>query len=63
MKVYICEKCGKEYTHKGNYMKHLKRKTPCNKNLINETEIIQTTTDMSELRDMKYIDLFSGIGG
>jgi DNA (cytosine-5)-methyltransferase 1 len=44
-------------------MKHLKRKTPCNKNLINETEIIQTTTDMSELRDMKYIDLFSGIGG
>ena len=40
MKVYICEKCGKEYTHKGNYMKHLKRKTPCNKNLINETEII-----------------------
>ena len=63
MKVYICEKCGKEYTHKGNYMKHLKRKTPCNKNLINETEIIKTTTDMSELRDMKYIDLFSGVGG
>ena len=40
MKIYQCEKCGKEYTHKGNYMKHLQRKTPCNKNLNKKTEII-----------------------
>ena len=45
-------------------MKHLQRKTPCNKNLNNKKQIIkETMTDMSQFRDMKFIDLFSGIGG
>ena len=26
---YTCEKCNKEYDHKGSYLKHLQRKLPC----------------------------------
>ena len=26
---YSCEKCGKEFTQKGHYTKHLNRKNPC----------------------------------
>lgn len=63
MKVYDCQKCGRSFNHKSNYTQHLKRKTPCNKNLNKKVDGINTTTDMFENRDMKYIDLFSGIGG
>ena len=29
MVKYICEKCGKEFTQKGHYTNHLKKKNPC----------------------------------
>ena len=39
---YICEKCGKEFKHKGHLNRHYKKKTPCvNNNVgnkINELE-------------------------
>jgi hypothetical protein len=34
---YNCELCGKNFSQKSNYQKHLKRKTPCNQNIINIT--------------------------
>ena len=34
---YNCELCGKTFSQKSNYQKHLKRKTPCKKNIINIT--------------------------
>ncbi len=30
MPKYSCSKCNKEYIHKGDFKKHLNRKTPCN---------------------------------
>ena len=29
MVKYNCEKCGKEFTQKGQYTKHINRKNPC----------------------------------
>ena len=29
MVIYSCEKCGKEFSQKGHYTKHLNRKNPC----------------------------------
>ena len=29
VKEYSCEKCGRTFTQKGHYLKHLQRKTPC----------------------------------
>ena len=29
MVKYTCNKCGKEFTQKGNYIKHINKKTPC----------------------------------
>ena len=46
MKVYDCQKCGRSFNYKSSYTRHLKRKTPCNKNLNEKVEEINTTTDM-----------------
>ena len=29
MVKYSCEKCGKEFTQKGHYTKHINKKNPC----------------------------------
>jgi DNA (cytosine-5)-methyltransferase 1 len=74
---YNCEKCGKDFTQKGNYNKHLNRKTPCvPKNKIENVHKNDTTeqfTDKTVLESkqiptitndkLKFIDLFCGIGG
>ena len=33
MNYHVCEKCNKEFTHKGHYINHLARKKPCNEKL------------------------------
>ena len=35
MSKYTCEKCGKEFKHKGHYTTHLNKKNPC----VNELKI------------------------
>jgi DNA (cytosine-5)-methyltransferase 1 len=51
---YTCEKCGKEFTQKGQYTKHLDRKTPCAEHHVQVQVQVQA--------QLKYIDLFCGIG-
>ena len=36
---YSCEKCGKEFSQKGNYTKHLNKKIPC---------VVSTNEDMKK---------------
>jgi DNA (cytosine-5)-methyltransferase 1 len=58
MTTFICEKCSKEFNNKGNYTKHLNRKTPC---FVVESDKIEHVE--TELGDLTFIDLFCGIGG
>ena len=73
---YNCDKCGKEFTQKGNYTKHTKRITSCdtksNSNqlttpvlLVNEIKNPEPllSTIQQSLETLKFIDLFCGIGG
>ena len=53
MPSYICSKCSKEFTTQSAYDRHLKRIRPCIPN--NVTEHIGS--------DLKFVDLFCGIGG
>lgn len=46
MVKYICEKCGKEFTQKGHYTKHINKKNPC----VYESQ----NSEISEKSDDKY---------
>lgn len=46
MVKYNCEKCGKEFSQKGNYTKHLQRKNPC---IIKKDETELIDTDQKEI--------------
>ncbi len=55
MVTYICICCKKEFTHKGDYMRHLNKKNKCNKienieqNNINKiTKMTENKTEMTE---------------
>ena len=37
MKEYNCDKCGKIFMHKHNYLHHIQRKKPCNSFFIEKT--------------------------
>ena len=76
---YSCEKCGKEFSQKGHYTKHLNRKNPCIveskvKEMLDKVveeklkEVSLNTDIMKQLpiiidNKLKFIDLCSGIGG
>jgi len=72
MVKYNCDKCGKEFTQKGHYTKHTTKKNPCvieSQNVVAEeiNEIITHSAVEIEkpdniVEDIKYIDLFCGIG-
>lgn len=38
MVQYICDRCGKEYDHKSSYVKHTKRKIPCQEVIKDNTK-------------------------
>jgi uncharacterized Zn-finger protein len=57
---YVCPKCEKEFKQKGHYETHMKRVRPCTNNPRN-TIIEQSATP--PMAGLKFIDLFSGIGG
>jgi DNA (cytosine-5)-methyltransferase 1 len=79
MTIYICEKCGKEFSQKSYYDSHKNRKTPCeNKNdkikqtvnkLTDETKdeskkiIIKKKLNIDIKIKINVLDLFCGCGG
>ena len=71
MVKYSCEKCGKEFTQKGHYTKHINKKNPCIiekivAEKINEINCDKNISDIiPEIKEddkIKFIDLFCGIG-
>lgn len=77
MVKYSCEKCGKEFTQKGHYTKHINKKNPCvieskvkeiiEKVLAEKMNEIKCNENIpiipeKEDRKIKFIDLFCGIG-
>ena len=53
MVIYSCEKCGKEFSQKGHYTKHLNKKNPC----INESKVKEMLDKVVEdkLENMKLL--------
>ncbi len=78
MVKYICEKCGKDFSQKGHYTKHINKKNPCvieskvkeiiekvfyeKINEIKCNEKINIVPEIKEDEKIKFIDLFCGIG-
>ncbi len=78
MVIYSCEKCGKEFSQKGHYTKHLNKKNPCvveskikemldkvveeKLNKVFEKLNINENTE-EVIINTKVISLFTGIGG
>ena len=83
MVKYNCEKCGKEFTQKGHYTKHITKKNPCvleskieamienvvakkineiKSNEIKSNEVILNENQENVVENIKFIDLFCGIG-
>jgi DNA (cytosine-5)-methyltransferase 1 len=71
MGKYCCDRCGKEFSQKSQYDSHNKRKTPCDNNNNNITRvvtkditenIIVNTDHKKQPAEVKYIDLFCGLG-
>lgn len=69
---YSCEKCGKEFTQKGYYTKHITKKSPCvfeskiEENIeSSDAKKINEISSISLNIDKKYsvLSLFTGIGG
>ena len=57
MVTYICSDCNKKYTNKYDYMRHVNRKTPCNKGVIEMVESKQKQTQIEtqiEQKKTKY---------
>jgi site-specific DNA-methyltransferase (adenine-specific) len=52
MVKYICEKCGKEFQQKGNYIKHLERKYPCMIKKVIEEKGMESS-DKEEKEELK----------
>jgi DNA (cytosine-5)-methyltransferase 1 len=76
MSKYNCDKCGKEFTQKGYYTKHINKKKPCitenvvSKNIENnnshsktiEQQPLSIIDSLITHKEIKYIDLFCGLG-
>ena len=37
--MYICDKCNKQFTHKGTYSRHINRKRPCDEQIITKNNL------------------------
>lgn len=62
MVIYLCERCRKEFSKKSHYDSHNRRKTPCERNTHEIVEKKNTVEDKTEKKEIKYIDLFCGLG-
>ena len=66
MVKYSCDKCGKEFTQKGHYTKHINKINHCVINsIVNEIIEKVVTENINEIKEdekIKFIDLFCGIG-
>jgi len=51
MVQYICELCEKTFDHKGKYMQHLRRITPCNKSFTTKHIKISKEDRVVELEE------------
>jgi len=48
MVFYSCEKCGKQFSQKGHYNKHINKKLPC----VNETKLKEINNKKKEKNDL-----------
>ena len=69
MVKYSCERCGKGFSQKSHYDSHNKRKTPCDNNADKIKALVDKAVEekLKELnnkqpKEVKYIDLFCGLG-
>ena len=76
MSKYNCDKCGKEFTQKRCYTKHINKKKHCitenvvDKNIENnhsdsktiEQQPLSIIDSLTTHKEIKYIDLFCGLG-
>jgi site-specific DNA-methyltransferase (adenine-specific) len=55
VKEYSCEKCGRTFTQKGHYLKHLQRKTPCKPvdNKVIDKKVQEKIKELSENGEIK----------
>jgi len=55
VKEYSCEKCGRTFTQKGHYLKHLQRKTPCKPidNKVINQKVQEKIKELSENGEIK----------
>ena len=60
MVSYSCPKCEKEFSQKQKFDTHMKRIRPCTNKPRN---LVESSVVELQLKDMKFIDLFCGIGG
>ena len=59
MVFYSCEKCGKQFSQKGHYNKHINKKLPC----VNETKLkeiigVVVNEKLNEIKNNNKIDSF-----
>ncbi len=67
---YSCEKCGKEFSQKGHYTKHLNKKNPCVveskvKEMLDKVveEKLNNKKLIGEKKDLTIVETFVGCGG
>ena len=60
--MFICEKCCKQFNHKGNYNKHIKKKMPCGINKIDkkskkEENYLITSNELKYDDNINYVNV------
>ena len=61
MVKHTCPTCEKDFAQKSHFIRHQQRKTPCKKDVKAEEKVRSIVTSLTS--DLRFIDLFCGIGG
>lgn len=61
MVKHTCPTCEKDFAQKSHFIRHQQRKTPCKKDVKVEEKVRSIVTSLTS--DLRFIDLFCGIGG
>ncbi len=60
METYKCDKCDKNFDKKMNYERHMKRKTPCAKNIVEKPKDVDNTSIEEKYKELvkenKYLN-------